>query len=91
MTPKGRASATHAIAKVLVTTNPNLLTPAQRMGAIAPLLRLCREPKSSNLEQFEALLALTNIASVGDDEKARIVNERGIHALEYDRPLALCF
>lgn len=36
------------------------------MGAVVPLLWLCRYNAATNLQQFEALLALTNLASVGD-------------------------
>jgi hypothetical protein len=75
--------ARHTIAKMLITTNPSLLTSAQRLGSIKPLIQLIRDAKGSDLEQFEALLALTNIASSGEDAKNRIVAERGIAALHY--------
>lgn len=73
----------HCIGKMLVTTNPSLLTSAQRMGAIKPLIQLVREVGSSDLQQFEALMALTNIASVGDDTKNKIVAERGLAAFKF--------
>ena len=73
----------HCIGKMLVTTNPSMLTAAQRMGAIKPLIQLVREVGSSDLQQFEALMALTNIASVGDDTKNKIVAERGLAAFKY--------
>lgn len=73
----------HCIGKLLVTTNPTLLTSAQRMGSIKPLIQLIREVGSSELQQFEALMALTNIASVGDDTKNKIVAERGLAAFKF--------
>lgn len=73
----------HCIGKMLVTTNPGLLTSAQRMGVIKPLIQLVREVGSSDLQQFEALMALTNIASVGDDTKNKIVAERGLAAFKF--------
>jgi hypothetical protein len=73
----------HCIGKMLVTTNPGLLTSAQRMGAIKPLIQLVREIGSSDLQKFEALMALTNIASVGDETKNKIVAERGLATFKF--------
>jgi protein unc-45 len=75
--------AVHAIAKVLVTTNPNMLTEAQRMGCVVSLMALCKEHDATNLQQFEALMALANLATTGDAVKRRIVTEKGITALHY--------
>jgi len=66
-----------------VTTNPSLLTSAQRLGATRPLIQLIRDTSSSDLQKFESLLAVTNIASTGDDAKNRIVNEKGISTLHF--------
>ena len=75
--------ARHCIAKMLVTTNPSLLTSAQRLGAIRPLIQLVRDSKSTDLQKFEALLSLTNIGGSGDDAQNRIASERGIAALHF--------
>jgi hypothetical protein len=75
--------ARHCIAKLLITTNPNLLTAAQRLGSVRPLIQLVRDIKASDLQYFEALLALTNIASSGEDAKNRIVSEKGIAPLHF--------
>lgn len=75
--------ARHCIAKMLVSTNPSLLTSAQRLGSIRPLLKLVRDIKASDLQHFEALLAITNLASSGEDAQNRIVSERGIPALNF--------
>jgi hypothetical protein len=73
----------HTIAKLLITTNPQLLTSAQRLGSVKPLLRLIRDIKAKDLQHFEALMAITNVASTGEDAKNRIVSEKGIAALHY--------
>lgn len=73
----------HCMGKMLITTNPSLLTSAQRMGAIKPLMGLVRDVESTDLQKFEALLALTNIASAGDDTKKRIVVEKGIATFKF--------
>ncbi|GKZ01195.1 hypothetical protein MPSEU_001070900 [Mayamaea pseudoterrestris] len=75
--------ARHSIAKMLITQNPSMLTSAQRLGSIKPLLQLVRDIHGSDLQHFEALMALTNIAGSGDDAKNRIVIEKGIGPLHY--------
>ncbi|KAJ8612844.1 hypothetical protein CTAYLR_002084 [Chrysophaeum taylorii] len=78
-----RVNAAHAAAKVLVTTNPNMLTDPQRLSAIRPLVWLCRQFKALELAHFEAAMALTNLASLGETAKRRVAKEKGIPALEY--------
>lgn len=41
-TSTARMEAAHAIAKSLVTTNPHIINEHQRLGAIRPLLFLCK-------------------------------------------------
>ncbi|CAN0053782.1 unnamed protein product, partial [Ectocarpus fasciculatus] len=77
-----RIEARHAIAKTLVTTNPNLLAEAQTMGSVPALITMCRDHESLNLQQFEGLMALTNLASL-DNVKNRIVAEKGISCFQY--------
>lgn len=81
----------HCMAKLLVTTNPGLLTSAQSMGAIKPLIQLVRQIDSNDLQKFEALLSLTNLGSMGDNTKSKIVGEKGLSSLKYamfsDHPL----
>ena len=69
---KCRIFAGHAAAKILVTTDPNRLTDAQRLAGIAPLLWLCKRLKASDLAHFEALLGLTNLLSLGDTARRRV-------------------
>ena len=73
----------HCIAKLLVTTNPTLLTSAQRLGSIRPLIQLIRDIKAKDLQVFEALLAVTNVASSGEDAQNRIVSDQGIGSLHF--------
>jgi len=79
-TMSGRTLAAHALAQVLVSTNPALLTDAQRADVVGPLLLLTHSP--SGLQCFEAALALTNVGSHGTDEAMRIVSSGGLSALE---------
>ena len=78
-----RLEAGHAVAKTLVTTNPTILSEHVRLGAIRPLLYIAKDVDSSNLMQFESLLALTNILSCGLSEQEKFVNEKGISHVHY--------
>jgi hypothetical protein len=78
-----RTECAHAVAKTLVTTNPALLSEHLRLGAITALVALARDVDASTLQQFEALLALTNLASAGLAEQNRIASERGTSAVHY--------
>jgi protein unc-45 len=73
----------HTMGKLLISTNPALLTSAQRMGSIKPLIHLVRDIQANGLQHFECLMALTNLASGGDDLKNKIVAEKGIATLHY--------
>ncbi|KAL7472645.1 hypothetical protein ACHAXS_013024 [Conticribra weissflogii] len=75
--------ARSCIAKLLVTTDPNILTVSQRSGSIGPLIKLIRDHDALDLMHFEALLSITNLASFGDETKNRIVAQNGISALGY--------
>ena len=75
--------ARHCVAKLLVTTNPGLLTVSQRMGSIGPLIQLIHDHESTDLSRFEALMAITNLASLDEETKNRVVAEKGIARLGY--------
>ncbi len=79
-TMSGRTVAAHALAQILVSTNPALLTAAQRADVVGPLLLLTHSP--SGLQCFEAALALTNVSSHGAEEAQRVVAMGGLAALE---------
>lgn len=42
-----------------------------------------RESKCSQLQQFETLLALTNLLSCGNNEQDRFIADNGIQAVHY--------
>ena len=67
----------------MITTNPLVLTNAQLLGCIKPLLLLLHDNDSTDLQRFEALLSLTNLASTGEATKNKIVSEKGLSILNY--------
>lgn len=86
-----RARALHAVAKVLVTTNPAVLSDRQRAAAVPNLLWLCRWAKATNLQQFEALMALTNLAAADEGCLEALAAHKGVpcfQSLQYsEHPL----
>ena len=73
----------NCIGKMLVTTNPSILTVSQRSGSIGPLLKLVKDNDATDLMHFEALLSLTNLAGFSDETKNRVVAQKGIPILSY--------
>ncbi|KAI8379756.1 armadillo-type protein [Radiomyces spectabilis] len=73
--------AAQALAKLAITSDPRLAFGAQQsLSLVKPFLRLCKDEKQ--LRQFEGLMALTNLASVSDDVRAKIVDEDGMSIFE---------
>ncbi|GFO40405.1 unc-45-like protein a [Plakobranchus ocellatus] len=65
-TDAGAILASHTLAKISVTSNPTFAFPGQRVyEVVRPLLSLLH-PDRTGLENFEALMGLTNLASVSE-------------------------
>ncbi|KAI9193676.1 armadillo-type protein [Polychytrium aggregatum] len=80
--PDGIAVASQALAKIAITTDPNLAFKGQRaVELVRPLINLCKG--DNELRQFEALMALTNLASMGGDVLDRIVEVKGIRDIQH--------
>ncbi|KAF7987508.1 hypothetical protein HCN44_003270 [Aphidius gifuensis] len=81
-TEKGKKQASQALARIGITINPEVAFPGQRiMEVIRPLLNLC-SPDCSALENFEALMALCNLAGVSDTVRKHILKEGGFTKIE---------
>lgn len=79
----GRAIAAQALAKIGITMDPRLAFPGQRsLEVVRPLLNLLYIDCTS-LQNFEALMALTNIATIDDRHRERILKEKGFSYLEH--------
>ncbi|CAF0749986.1 unnamed protein product [Brachionus calyciflorus] len=78
----GKTRAAQALAKIAININPELAFPGQRcLEVVRPMIQLLH-PEKSSIENFEALLALTNLAGVDDSVRKRIVKEQGISNIE---------
>jgi hypothetical protein len=69
--------ASQALAKLVITTPPHLLFPppvsTTALNALTPLYHLLCDSTSSLLQRFEALMALTNIATIEPPIATRLV------------------
>ena len=54
-----------------------------RLDTIKALLNLCKNNQANGLQQFEALISLTNLISVGEEEKNGFVAYQGINTIFY--------
>lgn len=80
-TKETAALAAQALAKIAITTDPRVaFNVSQRIGLVRPFLSLIRGDRP--LPCFEALMALTNLASVDSDCRARVHAEDGLTAIE---------
>jgi len=80
-TEKGVMLATQALAKIAITMDPRLaFKTAKATDLVRPLIVMCK--KGNLLQQFEGLMALTNLGSVDDDLRMKILKEDGIKTIE---------
>ncbi|ORZ21276.1 armadillo-type protein [Absidia repens] len=76
-----KTTATQALAKLAITTDPRLaFTAAQMLDLVRPLLTLCKD--DNQLRQFEGLMALTNMASMDDQVRYMIDGADGMAVFE---------
>ena len=80
-TEKGSLIAAQALAKIGITNNPTLAFPGQRcQEVVRPLV--CLLKSESGLQQFEGLMALTNLAGMGQEVCQRIYREGAVPTME---------
>ncbi|XP_049797929.1 protein unc-45 homolog B [Schistocerca nitens] len=80
---RGKRQASQALARIGISIDPKVAFPGQRvLEVIRPLISLLHM-ECSALENFEALLALCNLAQVAENVRARIVKEGGIQKIEH--------
>ncbi|KAM3589661.1 SWI5-dependent HO expression protein 4 [Umbelopsis sp. WA50703] len=73
--------ASQALAKLAITMDPRIAFPGQSAHELVkPMLQLCQDDFS--LRNFEALMALTNLASMDENIRARIYLDKGMPIIE---------
>ncbi|XP_022112505.2 protein unc-45 homolog B [Pieris rapae] len=81
-TNTGKKQAAQALARIGITINPEVAYPGQRnLEVVRPLLALLH-PDCTALENFEALMALCNLAGMNETTRNRILKEGGLSKIE---------
>ncbi|KAM3728902.1 Protein unc-45 [Dirofilaria immitis] len=81
-TPEGKIKAAHAIARLGSQVDPAMAFPGQRAyEVIRPLIELLH-PDIEGRPNYDALLTLTNLASMSDSVRRRMIKERVIPKAE---------
>jgi hypothetical protein len=79
--PQFSPLAGQALAKLTITTDPNIAFKGETASELVrPFVTLCNG--ENPLRQFEALMALTNLASMGSATRQVIISANGIKAME---------
>ena len=74
--------SSHALARLGITINPEFVYPGQRLLAVIKPLKRLLKPECSAIENFEALLALTNIAQASESARIHILHDNGFSLIE---------
>jgi len=77
-TEKGERAAAQALSRIGITQDPSIAFPGQRScDVVRPVARLLKEEFNS-IENFEALLALGNLANVNESVRGRMLKETDV-------------
>ncbi|XP_069758538.1 protein unc-45 homolog A-like [Narcine bancroftii] len=81
-TEVGKIKAAQALAKITITSNPEIAFPGERVyEVIRPLVSLLHLDRTG-LQNFESLMALTNLAGIGERLRQKIIKEKAIPMIE---------
>lgn len=81
-TEKGKRQAAQALSRIGITINPDVAFPGQRnLEVIRPLLNQLNQDYTA-LENFEAMMALCNLAQMNETVRQRIIKEGGLQKIE---------
>ena len=79
---EGKIKAAHGLAKLGTKADPNIAFGGQRMyEVVRPMVELLH-PDIDGMPNYDALLTLTNLASVSDSVRKRIIKEKAIPKIE---------
>ncbi|XP_006867201.1 PREDICTED: protein unc-45 homolog A [Chrysochloris asiatica] len=81
-TDVGQIKAAQALAKLTITSNPEMTFPGERIyEVVRPLVSLLHL-NCSGLQNFEALMALTNLAGINERLRQKILKEKAVPMIE---------
>ncbi|XP_063170159.1 protein unc-45 homolog A [Candoia aspera] len=81
-TEAGQSRAAQALAKIAITTAPEMAFPGERVyEVVRPLVSLLHLTRSG-LQNFEGLMALTNLAGTSERLREKIVKEKAVPMIE---------
>uniref|UniRef100_A0A4X1T8X1 Protein unc-45 homolog B n=1 Tax=Sus scrofa TaxID=9823 RepID=A0A4X1T8X1_PIG len=81
-TDVGKVKAAHALAKIAAISNPDIAYPGERVyEVVRPLVRLL-DTQRDGLQNYEALLGLTNLSGRSDKLRQKIFKEKALPDIE---------
>ncbi|XP_077327017.1 protein unc-45 homolog A isoform X2 [Lithobates pipiens] len=81
-TELGKTKAAQALAKITITSNPEIAFPGERIyEVVRPLVSLLHLDRTG-LQNFEALMALTNLAGISEQLRSKIIKEKAVPMIE---------
>uniref|UniRef100_G1K3J0 Protein unc-45 homolog A n=1 Tax=Xenopus tropicalis TaxID=8364 RepID=G1K3J0_XENTR len=81
-TDVGKTKAAQALAKISITSNPEIAFPGERIyEVVRPLVSLLHLNRTG-LQNFEALMALTNLAGISERLRSKIISEKAASMIE---------
>ncbi|KAK1331077.1 hypothetical protein QTO34_009025 [Cnephaeus nilssonii] len=81
-TDVGKVKAAHALAKIAAVSNPDIAFPGERVyEVVRPLVRLL-DTQRDGLQNYEALLGLTNLSGRSDKLRQKIFKEKALPDIE---------
>ncbi|XP_006890965.1 PREDICTED: protein unc-45 homolog B isoform X1 [Elephantulus edwardii] len=81
-TDVGKVKAAHALAKIAAISNPDIAFPGERVyEVVRPLVSLL-DTERDGLQNYEALLGLTNLSGRSDKLRQKIIKEKALPDIE---------
>ncbi|XP_017499553.3 protein unc-45 homolog B isoform X1 [Manis javanica] len=81
-TDVGKVKAAHALAKIAAVSNPDTAFPGERVyEVVRPLVRLL-DTQRDGIQNYEALLGLTNLSGRSDKLRQKIFKEKALPDIE---------
>lgn len=82
-TPKGKILAAQALARIGITQAPSVAFPGQRSCEVVKPLLSILHVECTGLQNFEAMLALCNLAGESETLRNRIFEDEGLSKIEH--------